>query len=172
MRDLCTIILTALLVGSISSGPQVGDKLADFKAEGFSGPDAGKELKFLARSKGEPTLLVFVQKLTRPGFRLLRAIDTFAASQDRLKSSIVWVDEKEKAEEYLKRAKNSLNFQSPVLIALDGKDGPPTYGLNDQAALTILVARDNRVVANFALSDPNETDARKVIAAVKKALEK
>lgn len=174
MGRLTSLILTGFLAaGSISSGPQVGDKLGGFKAEAFSGPDAGKELKLLDKTKGEPTLLVFVQKLTRPGFRLLRPLDEFAAGEDRLKTYIVWVDEnREKADEFLKRAKNSLNLQSPVLIGLDGKDGPPAYGLNDQAALTILVARDNRVVANFALADPNETDARKIIAAAKKALEK
>jgi hypothetical protein len=174
MCSLATLILATSLAagGSLSSGPQVGDKLGDFKVHAFSGPDAGMEVKFLDKSKGGPALVIFVQKLTRPGFRLLRAVDEFAAGEERLKTSIVWVDEKEKADEYLKRAKNSLNFQSPVLIGLDGTSGPPAYGLNDQAAVTILVARDNRVVANFALGDPNETDARKVIAAAKKALAK
>src|SRR4051812_2937725 len=63
MNTVVTLLLTAGLLagGSISSGPQVGDKLGDFKAHAFSGADAGKEFKFLDKSKGGPTLLIFVQ---------------------------------------------------------------------------------------------------------------
>jgi hypothetical protein len=44
---------------SFPSGPQVGDKLPDFKAHGFFGPDAGKEFQIHEKSKG-PTLLIFM----------------------------------------------------------------------------------------------------------------
>jgi hypothetical protein len=103
--------------------------------------------------------------------RLLRPLDKFASENEKFATTIVWLTpEKEKAEEFLKRAKDSLSLQSPVAICLEGKDGPASYGLNDQVKMTILVARDNRVVANFALVDPNDTDARKIIESVKKAL--
>ncbi|MFO0966392.1 MAG: hypothetical protein U0793_12520 [Gemmataceae bacterium] len=57
-------------------------------------------------------------------------------------------------------------------IALD-KDGPMTYGLNDRATITILLAKEGKVVANFAFADPNATNAwpccRKAIQATGKA---
>ena len=171
---MTTLLLTAaLFAGGVPSGPQVGDKLGDFKAHAFSGPDAGKEVKLHEKAKDGPLMLVFVHEITRPGFQLLKPLDKFASENEKLKTYIVWLSpEKEKAEEFLKRAQNSLNLQSPVLISLDGKDGPPAYGLNDQVKMTVLIARDNRVVSNFALVDPNQTDARKVIMAAQKALEK
>jgi hypothetical protein len=61
-----------------------------------------------------------------------------------------------------------LNLQTPICISLDGKDGPAAYGLNDKVTLTILLIKDAKVVNNFALSDPNETDARKILPALKK----
>jgi len=162
----------AFAAGDLTSGPKVGDKLADFKAHGFSGPMEGKEFAPLKEAKDGPTLLIFVHQITRPALKCLRPIDAYAAKAEKLAGHIVWLGEKEKSEEYLKRAKNSLNFQLPICIAADGKDGPPAYGLNDRAALTILLAKDGKVVGNFAFTDPNDTDSPKVVAAVAKLLGK
>jgi hypothetical protein len=85
-----------------------------------------------------------------------------------------WVTgNKENIENFLKRAENSLSLKSPVSICLEGgKDGPATYGLNDKVQITVLVAKDNKVVANFALTDPNANDSGRVIAAIAKMLGK
>jgi hypothetical protein len=171
--------LMVLLVGvasaiggdSFPSGPQVGEKLPELKVKAFSGPDAGKDIQPVANAKGGPTLLIFVHKITRPGLKLLRPIDEFAAQKSGLSAHVVWLGEdREKTEEYLKRAEKSLNLQMPIGIALDGKDGPAAYGLNDKVTITVLIADKNKVVANFALVDPNERDAPKVIASLKKVL--
>jgi hypothetical protein len=178
---LTTLAAAILLVGgdSFPSGPKVGDKLPDFKAHAHSGPDAGKEFKMLAKAKAGPTLLIFMhaqsdEGITRPGLQFLRPVDKYAAKQDKLATQIVWITgDKDKTAAYLKRAESSLMLQSPVSICLDGgKDGPETYGLNDKVQITVLVCNDNKVVANFALSDPNGTDSRKVITAVAKVLGK
>jgi Redoxin len=161
------------------SGPQVGDKLAEFKAHAFSGPDAGKDFKLLKKTKGGPTLVIFMHHasepgITRPGLQFLRPVDKYAAENAKLAAHIVWVTgNQEKTEAFLKRAENSLNLQSPISICLDGgKDGPAAYGLNDKVAITVLVAKDGKVVANFALVDPNAKDSAKVIAALTKVLGK
>ncbi|MSU79158.1 MAG: hypothetical protein EXS16_13845 [Gemmataceae bacterium] len=179
LASLGFITLLTLFGGSFPSGPQVGDMLPDFKLHGHFGPDAGKEIKLHASTKGGPTLLIFMHApgeigITRPGLQFLRPVDKYSAEQDKLATQIVWITgDKEKTEGFLKRAENSLNLKSPVNICLDGgKDGPATYGLNDKVQITVLVAKDNKVVANFALTDPNANDSAKVIAAVAKLLGK
>jgi hypothetical protein len=176
MRCVVAILVSAGLVsaaGDPASGPQVGDKLGTFKAKAVTGGDAGKEFQFPGKSKDGPTLIIFVQKFSRPAFKLLKPIDEFAGGKEGLAAQVVWVTgDVEKTEEYLKKAQNSLKMQMPLSVCLDGKDGPMAYGLNDQAAITILVAKDRKVVANFAYADPNENDAPKVIEALKKALPK
>ena len=176
MRAMIALLMTATALaaaGDPTSGPQVGDKLGTFKAKVVTGDDAGKEFQLPLKGKDGPTLIVFVQKFSRPAFKLLKPIDEFAGGKEGLAAHVVWItDDVEKTEAYLKKAQNSLKMQMPLSVCLDGKDGPMAYGLNDQAAITILVAKDRKVVANFASADPNETDARKVIDAVKKALEK
>ena len=176
---LTTLIFTAALyAGDFPSGPQVGDKLPDFKAHAYFGPDAGKEFKLHDRIKGGPTLLIFMHApdapITRPGFQYLKPVDQYASEQEKLATHIVWVTgDKDNIEKFLTRAEKSLNLKSPVSICLEGgKDGPATYGLNDKVQITVLLAKDNKVVANFALTDPNAKDAPKVIAAVAKLLGK
>jgi hypothetical protein len=165
--------------GSFPSGPAAGDKLPDFKAQAYSGGDAGKEFKLFDKVKGGPTLLIFMHGpseigITRPGLQFLRPVDKYVSELDKLTTQIVWVTaDKEKTEGFLKRAENSLNLKMPISICLEGgKDGPATYGLNDKVQITVLVAKDNKVVANFALTDPNAKDSTKVIAAVAKLLGK
>lgn len=165
---------TLLPLADLPSGPNPGDKLQEFKVHAFSGPNEGKEFEVIKATKNGPTLLIFVHKITRPALQLLRPVDEYAAKEEKLAAHIVWLTgdkgDKDKTEEFLKRAKNSLNFQVPQSIALDGKDGPPAYGLNDQVALTVLVAKEGKVVNNFAFTDPNANDGPKVIAAIAKVL--
>lgn len=174
---LTTLLLVATTVGDFPSGPPVGDKLPDFKAHQHFGPDAGKEFKLHEKTKGGPTLLIFMHApgdapITRPGFQFLKGVDKYAGEQQKLATHIVWVTgNKDNIEKFLTRAEKSLDLKSPVSICLDGgKDGPETYGLNDKVQITVLVAKEDKVVANFALTDPNGKDPGKVIAAVAKVL--
>lgn len=157
----------------VFSGPQPGEKLTPFKALGVFGPQAGKEFEFAPPAKDGPAVLVFVHEVTRPAFQFLRPVDTYAAKLggDGLATQIVWLSgDKTATEMFLNRAKQSLNLQSPVSIALDGAEGPGNYGLNRKVTLTVLVAKGNKVVANFAIVQPNETDAPKVLAAIAKVM--
>jgi hypothetical protein len=176
MRMLCAFLLVCTLHAddTFTSGPRVGEKVGDFGIQGVLGDQAGKERRFEKETKDKPGVLIFVHKLTRPTLRLLRPIDDFAASEPKLYAEIVFLAENtEKMEAYLKTAEKSLNLKAPVGVCVEGKDGPNGFGLNDNVGVTILVTgADRKVQANFAWPDPNETDARKVIAAMKKAIEK
>jgi hypothetical protein len=159
----------------VFSGPQPGEMLTSFKVLGYSGPAAGKEVDLIGQLKGGPAVLVFVHEVTRPAFQMLRPIDTYGAqlAREGLATHFIWLTaDKTQTEAFLTRASKSLNLQSPVSISLDGLEGPGNYGLNRKVTLTILVARDNKVVANFAIVQPNETDAPKVAAAIARLMGK
>jgi hypothetical protein len=179
---LRAITLTAVLAGAalaaddpIFSGPQVGEKLTACKVRGVLGTRAGKEVELIAELKGAPTVLVFVHELTRPARQALLPIDHCGVkwAKDGLATQFIWLSgDRAKTEEYLKSAARSVGLQSPVGISMDGKEGPGNYGLNRKVTLTILVAKDNKVVANHAIVQPNETDAPKVLADIAKILGK
>ena len=180
--SIISLSLAALLLGTlpsallsqekgewIFSGPQKGERLAPFKVRGVYDADAGQELDFVTRAAGEPLFLIFVHKLTRPSAGLTRILTSYAVERhkDGLHTAIVWLDDdRSKAEAYLKRARSSLRLKVPVGISVDGAEGPGAYGLNRNVSLTILVAEENRVTANFALVQPSDTDAPRVLAQV------
>jgi hypothetical protein len=167
--------ITAWADDPIFSGPQVGEKLTSFKATAFSGPQAGNEVELPGASGDKPTVLLFVHEITRPALQLIRPVDHYGAkwAELGLTARIVWLAaDPAEAERFLERAKNSLNLKTPVVIAHGGAEGPGNYGLNRNVTLTILVANEGKVVANFAIVQPNETDAPRVLAAVAKLLDK
>ncbi len=159
----------------VYSGPQPGENLATFKVLGFTGPQAGKEFEFLEPLKGAPTLLVFVHELTRPASQLMRPLDLYGSNlaEDGFATHFVWLAaDRSAAEDRLRAIQGAIQFKSPISISLDGLEGPGSYGLNRKVALTILVVKENKVVANFAITQPNETDAPKVLEAMAKLVGK
>ena len=167
-----TLLLAALLLAQDAkfSGPQPGEKTPGFKVF-----DVGsrQEVDTVAEGKGGPALYVFIHELTRPGAALMRALDEYGqVKQARgLRTQfVVLVEDRDAAERHIPNVVKSINLKCPMGISLDGKEGPGAYGLNREVMLTILVARDNKVAANFAIVSPNETDAPKIKAAVDEIL--
>src|SRR5438552_3198759 len=178
LTNLAVLLLSAALPDGddkIFSGPQSREELAPVTVQGFSGPLAGKEGKLLVEPKDTPRVLIFVHDFTRPALQLVRPLDLYAKklASEGLETNIIWLSaDRTKAAAYLEQAKGSLALQSPVVISVDGIEGPGNYGLNRKVALTILVAKGDKVAANFAIVQPNETDAPKVGAAIAKLMGK
>ena len=147
----------------------MGEKLPAFKVAGVYDDQAGKELDFVIAAGEKPILLIFVHKLTRPSAAVARALATYGQqrSKDGLTTGIVWLgDDASAAEQYLKRARGSLQLNVPVGISHDGVEGPGSYGLNRNVTLTILVGKEGRVTANFALIQPSVTEIGKILEEV------
>lgn len=165
---VCVLVIVCPLRAddeAVFSGPQKGEKLTGFKVLGVHDDLAGKEVDFVARADGKPLVLVFVHTITRPSLAVTRVVTGYAKSlnNERMHAYIVWLSsDRTEAEQYLKRAVNSLNLPVPVGISLDGVEGPGAYGLNRKVELTVLVAKDNKVVGNFALVQPSVTDTPRI----------
>jgi len=158
----------------VFSGPQPGEKLSALKVKGLWGTYEGKEVDLVAELKGAPTFLIIVHELTRPASQLLRSLDAYGQKWEEkgLKTHFVWLTaDKAKTEEQLTAIKKSLNLKSPLGISLDGAEGPGNYGLNRKVAVTLIAAKDGKVTANFAIVQPNATDAAKVLKEVAKLVD-
>ncbi len=174
---LSSVLVAATLVAAddpVFSGPQAGEKLTPFKVITVYGDNAGKEADPVALMKGKPAFLIFIHKLTRPGIALTRGLTAYANANEEhgATAMIVWLDDdKAKAEAYLNRAKPSLKFTVPVGVSVDGGEGPGAYGLNRNVEQTILIVKDNKVAANFALVQPSVSEAAKIAAELAKLIE-
>ena len=150
------------------SGPQKGERLPPLKVSRVYGKHRGEIVDFIAGAKGRPMLLVVVNGSNRPAARLTRALMNYAEMQGKkLFAAVVYLDkDRSAAEQALQRAVSWWGMGPPVGISVDGAEGPGSYGFNRNVNLTVLVAHKSRVTANFALVQPSETDAPKILKEV------
>lgn len=163
---------------SVFSGPQIGEPLHDF---------AFQELKENQQPEtftvsDAPTLLIFMHQRTRPAFAVVRTLAEFTAKLEKsdgervkanrdqsespkLRTAIVFLTrDKSQTEQWWKAVANYFPPKTVAGYSTDGDEGPGIYGLNREVTLTILLARNKKVVANFALIDPSvQVDAPKII---------
>ena len=175
-RVSCTVTVLVLAFAAradVASGPKAGEKVEDFKAYGAVGLFEGKDGSYLAERKGEPTVFVFVQSehFTRPMARMLKELDAKAKeTNEKAVTVAVWLGDPDAAKERLPRIQMSLNFVNTSLGVFEGdKSGPNNWGLNTDAHCTVVVVHNGKVVESIALQSVNETDAKKVVEALKKA---
>jgi len=158
----------AFAAETIFSGPQPGEKTTGFKVITIGGEADGKERDPIAENAGAPTALVFIHQVERSLVPLLRVIDQYGIDRkDLIKTEVIFLTPDRLAGEQRIRAVNgSLRLKARVGLSLDGAEGPGNYGLNKDCLMTIVTAKDNKVVANFALLQPGIADAPKVLAAL------
>ncbi len=76
-------------------------------------------------------------------------------------------DDASNAEETIKRIRHALTDGVPTGVSIDGREGPGSYGLNRNVTLTILVGKENKVTANFALVQPSlQVDLPKILQSI------
>ncbi len=154
----------------VFSGQQAGEKITPFKVVEITGPNAGKERDVITDNAGAATAIVFMHGIERSMVPLLRVVDEYGAMRkDSLRTEIIFLSaDRLEGEQKVKNATGSLKPQSRVGLSLDGAEGPGNYGLNKDCMMTIIVAKDNMVTANFALTQPGIADAPKVLEALAK----
>lgn len=173
----CTLSLLIMAPGpapaadeQVFSGPQKGETLTPFKLNGVLGEEAGENVDVLARAEGGPLVLVFVHQRTRPSFGLTNTVMRFAASRakDGITGATVFLTgDATDTQNWMKLV--SGNFPEGVVygISPDGQEGPGAYGLNRNVELTVLVGKENKVTANFALVQPSvQADGPKIFEAI------
>lgn len=152
------------------SGPQIGEKLPPLRVRGVFDDDAGKEFDIVGRAAGKPLVVIFVHDVNRQSISLTRVLSQYTSSRaaDGLSTGVVWLDDDATAaENMLQRVKHALTPKTPTGISLDGREGPGSYGLNRNVTLTILVANQGKVTANFALVQPSlQVDLPKILTAI------
>ncbi len=159
----------------VFSGPQLGEKLPPLKVRGVLGDSPGEEFDPVSKAGGKPIGLIFFHQRTRPAFSLSRAIANYAEARakDGLSLCVVFLtDDVTTAETFIKGSVRRYFPEGPnYVVSTDGPEGPGAYGLNRNVALTVLVANEGKVTANFALVDPSlQADAQKIAKAIVDAL--
>lgn len=182
MKFVSTIVLVwTLLAGREApaeqkqfSGPQRGESITPFKVLQFETPEKGKEVEVARSDARGATLLIFFHKFSEPALGLAITLEWYAHQQEGLVDQyVILAQDRGKTEQQLKRwSERSFLADSLLSVSLDGPEGPGRYGLNRNVDMTVLIARDNEVLSNFAIVGPNNTDAPAILAALADVMDK
>ncbi|HUP81401.1 MAG TPA: hypothetical protein VM260_22810 [Pirellula sp.] len=155
---------------AVFSGPQSKERLLPFQVRSLSEPDAGKQVDYVTDAKGKPLLLLFVHDVNRQSIALVRTLTAYSAKRlhDGLHTGVIMLhDDASEAEKNFQRMKHALHADTPTGISLEGREGPGSYGLNRLVTLTILLSKDDKVVANYALVQPSlQVDLPKIVKSI------
>ena len=159
----------------VFSGPQPGEKIKPFKVLQVKA-DEPKEVEIVKETDERTTLICFVHRLSNDDRILfgLGLVDFYASRHKELTSHFVLLsDDRAKMITMLRGwARGPLFTKTLVSVSVDGVEGPGYYGLNRNVAMTVLVAKGNKVVSNLVFKAPNNRDLQTIMAAVAKALGK
>ena len=153
---LCGAVLAA--EGGLKSGPQPGAYLPGpfnpYNVTNADMPDyAGTKNSYVEQHGSNPVVLIFAQEVSGPLVTLVKLLDREVSrnmsEKLRLRSVVVLLSEDEGMEDKLKaldRKEGTKNVSLAFLLP----PGPKHYKLSPAADVTVVMYRQNKVVANHA----------------------
>jgi hypothetical protein len=163
---LAWLAVPALAAG-VESGPAKGTAVAALKVYDATGPHADKELDYAADRKGKPTVYVFIvaEKWDRPVARFLRKLDGEVQKHAGAQIVAVWLtDDVDSTKKYLPLAQQSLQFKATALTCYPvAKHTPEGWGINLEAGVTAVVAKQGKVIGSLGFRTAVEGDVKAVV---------
>ncbi len=143
----------------IFSGPQPGEALPPFEANDIRSGRNGQPFDPVAHSEGGPQIILFAEGEV-VSYRWLTNVTRIIApildkSEQGFSFTIVFLnDDLDQPFNVLRRMLDYYPESVQLCVSRDGRDGPGAYGLNRNVAWTFLLAKDGKVVRNFAFTEP------------------
>jgi hypothetical protein len=153
----------------IESGPQVGAVLPVCAVFAPSGPFAGEGFDVAARVGKLPAAILFVHELNRNTGPMVSGLDRLGVlfAWTGLQVHMVRIaGDRTAAEIQSQRSSEAMGLHRPLLVSVDGAEGPGAYALHRKATLTLVLAKDGKVVRSAAFTDTGRADLGKLRALV------
>ena len=144
---------------TLFSGPQPGEKLPPLKVKGINGETKDKTYDVIAKADGQ-VLVLFLQDESGLGLRGLlgisRLLDQIVekSKQPMHISAVFLGDTPDTVEGQASKLVSHIPSGVSLNISQDGREGPGSYGLNRNVAQTVIIAKDRKVLHNFAFTQP------------------
>ncbi len=170
LLSLCAWSAAQDQVDKVFSGPQVGEAIPGFNFKPAFGNEAGTDTDFVTAAGDNPIVVVFVHKFSRPAFGLANAVMRYCDQEggDDLHRGICFLSgDPTETQNRLNRIQNYFPENTLVGYSTEGIEGPGAYGLNRNVEVTVIVANQKKVAANFALVQPAaHADGPKILQAI------
>ena len=170
----CCFISLSVLAEDLVTGPPVDTELGPIRCYANTGPYAGRESFDAAEEIGSrPGALLFVHVLNRNTAPVIRGVGNLAREYGLFgfKAFIVTLsNDRTAAEEQLRRVNGSLKLNDPMVLSLDGLDGPGSLALNRRCTLSLIGVRDGKVVESIGFTDTGLHDIERIRALAEKTI--
>jgi hypothetical protein len=155
------------------SGPQPGQRTGEYTAIISTGTERGKSHCYICDAGKQPTVIVFARSLNEPLAKLVEGLDK---ARDEYKDADLhpWVTflnvDQNRFDPQVVTWGRKHSIRNVPLGIFEDVEGPPSYALNREADVTVLLNVKQKVVANFSFREGELTDEK--IALVLKEIEK
>lgn len=161
----------------LKSGPATGEPIAAFEVVKCAGAEtdgveAGKTLCYRCKYGSSPMVMVFSRTADGDVAKFVGDLDAAVAKHGDhgLKGFVNLLGAKKEDLEAKAKKLGKSNKAVPVVVPVDFEKGPEGYALNDEAEVTIILAKKGKVVAAHAMAagDFNADAAKAILADVEK----
>lgn len=165
----------------LKSGLQPGKFIGPFYVTKCGGADedgvkVGDNLCYRCKYGGRPQVMVFARSSDEKVMKLVQGLDaavkTNSKSNLRAFVNLIGKDEDALTEEAKKLAKSSKSANVPVVVPNENENGPNDYGINPDAAVTVILAGGGEVRANHAVATTKDLNVKAILADIKKIVKK
>lgn len=163
------MIASLLLADPCQSGPQPGQRTGPYSALVCVGKERGTQHCYICENADKPVVIVFARNFSDPLGKLVHKLDqeTKKHKDFELKAWVTFLADNQTALDAKVVAWSKQHATGNIPLAVfEDEGGPPSYLLNRDADVTVLVANKQRVVANFAFRE-GEFDARAIEAVLR-----
>jgi hypothetical protein len=158
------------------SGLQPGQKIGPYSFLVATGPQRGQQTCYVCDTAERPAVVIFSRKLSEPLGKLMVKCDCWLLSQPKesARSWMTVLGEKTVTLDNLAAWAKQTGIKSIPLGVFDDPIGPPSYKLNEEAEVTVLLWVNRKVAANFAFreNELNDEVVKRIVEALPKLVEK
>ena len=164
---------------ALASGPKVGARLGAFNVTKCAGAEEdgveeGRELCYRCRNGSRPQVMVFTRSTDGKVVELVKKLDKAAKENDEASLRVfvnVLDEDREAASDKAKKfAAATSATEVPFVVPNEFENGPDNYGINEDAAVTIVLASDSKVKATYATANAEQLNIDAVIKDLGKIL--
>lgn len=176
---IASVMLTAMGMWASDAAPatlQPGQKPGPYSFLVATGPQRGQQTCYVCETADRPAVVVFCRKLSNPLGKLLEKCDDFILGQpkDAARGWMTVLGEKTVSLDDLARWSKEAGIKSVPVGIFDDPMGPPSYKLDAEAEVTVVLYVKRKVVAAFTYraGELNDEAIRKIAATLPSLIEK
>ncbi len=165
LATLAVVVSGSTAGDDVASGLKVGDRVGAFNVLDCTGPAKGTTLCYRCRYGNRPVVSIFARDVDDNVAQLIKEVDAKVAaneSKDMSAFVVLLSDDPDAAEKKLTEVAEKNNIKNVPLTVFDGTAGPPSYKIQKDAGVTVLMWNKGKIESSHGFADGKKLDKQKI----------